>query len=1019
MKRTIVIAGTFLVAIGALVIAGRVTQSNPVFETGGPGAMRPVKSYRLDMPILDPRTGVEVIRISADLKDSAEIKMTGKSRLEHSYEFGKGSVRVPITGPLGARESAEKERARAPTSFTLEFEEASYETLEYDTSAPAGTPQGQSAHISLPSSCTGTFDDGTVLRFKSLDVDYYQTQGLLRLKTTQPVVIEREAPYLRLRGNAGLTGRFDRKENVYKLEFPAPVYAFMRREAGQGFLGLRGADASVGALPLYVCVKCDGVLALDWAARRIVFDRNVMIAPSEGAEVPVAAGNQRVECHRLTVTLDPVKDELAGATAERGPETPVRAFWGPMRVESGKPIWDARAESGKAVWDARADTADLTDDPHLWGKTADLRFDAKATRIIMDNRGRVARLYGPIKCYLDQDVAAAKDKDKLPEAWDLDADYGEVLFNDDKSRSIKEIVATADPALPSPNAVRLQSRKEGAVRAEGGKLVYEVASSMLVVTGAPPRRPFVHVTRPAEKLLAEAEQVSFSFPEGCILLERQVDVKATQKSARAGEHVHRLNADWARIAGQSDSGISRVEARAKDAREPLCLEYDGPPRCRLTGGTLVWERERELAVVSPYKDIAAQSIAFLTGEIQSKEFRFFPAESKVNATGDVVIRMKTENGDFTVNADEAECAVDPTQIQAEGPPALTALRSIRARAGLGKSVTLQGDELQAEAGEIDYDAVDDILLLKGPDRQRFRYTGAAGIDELGAQTVTFVPSENRVTLAGGVSGLVHQKNWASAAQAQSDPRVPSTPWRYEARTAQVQLRREGKAWVVSGLTAQGDIRLANEELPLLVTGDQLTFDPATQTITLGAPHRSASLQTIQYGTPPEASLLRARMIRIQRQERLEEGKVYPEIIGVLTDDVVSDFHLRKFQKPGSLPELVPDKIRVNADNVNLVVPADGSAQASSAVLMAQANGHVSFQTLAESPNAPAYSGSGARAEYQHNPFRFRLFGDAAQGKAAITHPLGTDKAQVITLKRRSDGSPQIILDDSTTQGAKP
>ncbi len=997
MKRTAIIAGSFLTAILALIIAGQLTRRGPGAEPGGPDAIPPAKNFSLDMPIFDPRSGEEIIRISAALKDSAEIRMTGKSRIEHSYEFGKGTVRVPIAAGSVMGGAKEAGSLRGPSSFTLEFEQASYRTVDADIAAPGAAATGQSARIALPGNCTGTFDDGTVVRFKSLDVNYH-TQGLVELRSSQPVQIERETPFLRLSGKAGLTGKFDRREGVYKIEFPAPVYAFMRREAGQAFLGLRGSEAKTGTAPTYVCVKCDGVLALDWGARRIVFDRNVVIAPTENPEVPVAAGDQRIECHRLTVSLDPAKEELAGAAAERGPDLPVRAVWGTVRIESGK-----------AVWDAVVDTAELTDGPHMWGKTKDFRFDTTAARIVMDNRARLARLFGPIKTFIDQEVPTTKDK--LPSAWDLDADYGEVLFNEGKGFTIKEITASADPALPSPNAIRFLSRKEGAVRAEGGKLRYDVESQTLLVTGAPPRRPFVHVARPGEKLLAEAERVSFSFREGCIVLEERVETKVTQKSERAGEHVHRLNAHWARIAGQADTGVSSVMARAKDAAEPLCLEYDGPPRCRLIGGSLLWERERDVAVVSPFQDIAAQRIVFLTGELQCRELRFLPAAAKVSAAGNVAIRLRTEHGEFTINADEAECAVDPAQMEDNGPPALTVLRSIRASADAGKKVVLQGDEIQAEAGELDYDAADDILLLKGPDRQRFRYMGTAGADELAAQTVTFVPSENRVTLSGGVAGLVHQKNWGGVPQVQGDTRVPSTPWRYEARTAQVQLRREGKAWLIAGLTAQGDVRLANDDMPIQVTGDQVAFDPGTQTITLGAPQQSASFQTIRYGTPPEASWLNARTIKIQRRERLEQGKAYPEIVGIMSDDVTCIFHLRSFQKTGTLPQLVPDKITVNADTVNLIVPADRAA-ANAAALQAEAAGHVGFRTSAESRNAPAYFGSGARADYQHNPFRFRLRGDPGGDKATVTHPLGTMKDQIITIRRRNDGSLQIGTDES-------
>jgi len=994
MKRTAIIAGSFLIAILALVIGGQLTRRVPQTEPGAPPANPPAKDFSLNMSVFDPHSDAELIRISAALKDSAEIKMTGKSRIEHSSEFGKGTIRVPIAA--GAAKSAGS--LRAPSSFPRRFEQASYRTFEaVDAAGRGGAASGESARLSLPGNCTGTFDDGTVVRFKSLDVNY-QTHGLVELKSSQPVQIEREAPFLRLSGKAGLTGKFDRKEGIYRIDFPAPVYAFMRREAGQAFLGLRGSDARTGAAPTYICVKCDGVLTLDWGARRIVFDRNILIAPTENPEVPVAAGDQRIECHRLTVSLDPAEEELAGAVAERGPDLPVRAVWGTTRIESGK-----------AAWDAAADTAELTDGPHMWSKTKDFRCDTTAARILMDNRGRLVRLFGPIKTFIDHEAPLAKDR--LPSAWDLDADYGEVRFNEGKGFTIKEITASADPALPSPKAIRFLSRKEDAVRAEGGKLRYDVESQVLVVTGVPPRRPFLHIERPGEKLMAEAERVSFFFREGGIVLEERVEAKVTQKSARAGEHVHRLNAHWVRIAGRAETGVSSVTARAKDAGAPLCLEYDGPPRCRLIGGSLLWEQDRDVAIVSPFQDIAAQRIEFLTGELRCRELRFMPAAAKVSATGEVAIRLRTERGEFTISADAAECAVDPAQLQDGGPPALTALRGIKASAGAGRKVVLQGDALQAEAGELDYDALDDILLLKGPDRQRFRYTGPAGADELAAQTVTFVPSESRVTLSGGVAGLVHQRNWGDAPQVPNDPRAPSTPWRYEARTAQVQLRREGSSWLVAGLTAQGDVRLANDEMPIHVTGDQLAFDPGTQTITLGAPRESASFQTIRYGVPPEASWLNARTIKLQRREQLDQGKAHPEIFGVMSEDVTCIFHLRSFQKTGALSELVPDKITVNADRVNLTIPAD-RAPARAAGFQAEAVGHVGFRTSAESRDAPAYFGSGARADYQHNPFRFRLRGDQAGGKAVLTHPMGAEKAYTISIRRRSDGSLQYEKDDS-------
>ena len=71
MKRTAIIAGSFLIAILALVIGGQLTRRVPQTEPGAPPANPPAKDFSLNMSVFDPHSDAELIRISAALKDSA------------------------------------------------------------------------------------------------------------------------------------------------------------------------------------------------------------------------------------------------------------------------------------------------------------------------------------------------------------------------------------------------------------------------------------------------------------------------------------------------------------------------------------------------------------------------------------------------------------------------------------------------------------------------------------------------------------------------------------------------------------------------------------------------------------------------------------------------------------------------------------------------------------------------------------------------------------------------------------
>jgi len=992
-RRSLVIAAVFLGAVALLLFLGHLGRK-PASSDWPLLKGRRSEGNKVVIPLWDPKKARKFY-LRADLKEDS-VFVLGQTAEEQTIAFGKGEVTVPFELP--------SEKGKGTGTFQLEFSEATYR----------GIPGlSRSARISLPAPCTGILNDGvsrTTIECASLNIDWRSTQHMT-LETKQPVRIHRDKPELILEGTAGFTGRFSDRDNEYVLRFPAPVRAWLTRTAGETVLSL--SPAPEGQSGGYLCIQCEtpgGGLVIDWGNNTITFDRRVVVSPTTKPQVPPKRSARRFECHRLVLSINPTTKSLIKAEAERGPDTTVRGFWDTVTVEGGK-----------AVWETRAETAVLTGAPHLWGKTDTLRFDAEAEVIQFDTKSHVATLKGPIKSNLEH--TALPERLNLPGFWILTADRAEVAFASAQEHRITAITASADPTLPVQQGVRFESLPQGSIVATGGKLTYKISEEILTVEGLPGQAPYLEIkgtrtSRPdltprsllAFRLAAWAKRVRFSFADGSVYLEEQVNAKVVRTTREAAELTDRLRAHKLKLTLEEDAADFAVEAWGRDLEAPLTLDYDGPPRVRLEGGHLIWERSKGLVRVLPQGPITRQVITFLTGKLSSRKLEFKPeaAQTQALAHGGVEAEIATDYGPVKLNADHAELTVDSTLAKAEGPPALNALKHLTVWSDGAGHAELRHKKLSASATRATYDATKGIILLGGQGIQTFSLVGPAGSDDVHARSVKFIPQENRLSLSGGVSGIIHQGNWSAEPALSAAADGPRTPWRYEADSAEIQLRRLEERWEVTGLTATGSVRLRNDELRLTIEGDRLTFDSSTRTIVLGSEAQGGGIQTIRFGTPPRQNLLSGRKITVTRRERLEDGLIKPEVTAVLTRDVRCLFYLRELPNVKNVPEYAPEKFEVSADKVVLVVPT-GHDATRGLISYAHATGNVMFQGYKESgagSGAP-YQGFGSQAYYTSVPLTFLVLGDGKGQPANVRTPLGNVVSQVIQLRQRPDRTLEV------------
>ncbi len=1010
-KRTLTISCIFLGLIVLLFVLARVfhsqddvlkTEWNKLDES-------PQKNY-VKIPFYDPDRGGEPFLFEAEIADAENRQDLDVINMDSfNYTFGKGTV----TLPLDTMKTGRGEESKGSEILTLDFQKAECEKIP-------GLTEKVEVKFTAPGS--GVLkQSGINMEFQSLDITW-ESPGYADIRSSERVVLERKNPFFLLEGDGGCDGLFKESGSLARFTFFSPVSVFLSRESGSSILALTGEDNAPGALE-YFCVTCKGALVLDLNNHNLVFDKDVLVFPTEkvGKEAKENKTNN-FRCHQLEIKLDPETRQPLYAEAKRGTALPVQGVWDTVTVESGKVRWTTQDE-----------TVTLSDAPMISGKTEQVRFFAQSKEITMDMGSHVAVLSGRINSTIEQQ--SDNPEERFPALWGLTADLGKVFLSKEDRLRIEKVVALTDPMIENPTGIVLRSREKGGITALGGRLVYDVVQEELVVTGLPNQAPSLHFEHEGEKVKAEARRVRFSFAEKTIFLEEGVSVAVKGATPEGRAYTHRVAAHGASItladdapaedaapgteavgrggaeadgsAGFSKQNLATIRAWAKNKDEPVVFHFDGRQRFRLVGGLLEWKRGDNRIRLSPYKELTRQVIELNQGTLFCKQFEFDPDAALLEAEGNVALNNFTVDGrTFSLEADTAECRFNTTDIKEMGPPTLSKLKSVKASSLPLKKVVFTGEQLEAVAEFIIYDGDKERLLFSGKGMQRFRFRGENGTDELAAQKVWFSPKENRLELTGGLSGHLYQENWSKKGLEGVSDLPKGTKWQYEAQTAEAQFQKTGNEWKLITFEAEKDVKLSNADLQLFVSGEHLTYDHRNQALTLDAKAQEGGtgLQSITYGPLEQKNWLVARTIRISRRERIQRGALIAEIVAVLTEDVRCNFHLRALKDKKEMPKTAPQKLDITADRICFIAPAKKSTTGGS-VSFAQAEGNVMFKAYSrtDSNSKPLYSGSGARALYCHTPMHFALFGEK-NDKAVIEHPLGEERGTVITISRRSDGS---------------
>lgn len=1037
-KRSMVIALSFFIAIVLLFTLTYFLDPGATSKIDPKKIVEGEDDNNIEIVFYDPDQGGKPVRFKAKLKKhGVNLNLIREQPLK--CPFGEGKATIPLN-------FGDSSLTGGGSGFIdLTFEEAIYENFPGIT---------RKALIHFPANGECRFREGDQQNsanslnviFKTLKVDW-EEPGYATMVSDKQVTITRQSPFLLLKGEGGLQGDFKKAEKSSQLYFPAPVSVFLTKEMGAELpKKLKPAgeklDTEIGA---YLGIQCDGALAFDLKRNTFTFDKNVILYnPKTTTQKASKDDPYRFECHQLIMTLNRGDTEtpVRQVEARRGVNMPVRCYWDTVTIESGK-----------ATWEGRTERSTLSDAPHLWGTDDMFVFDATATQIDMDPVSGVAKLSGPIQSLLRQNQKI--DDKALPTVWDLKADFGEVFCDPDDHYKISKIIVTTDPMLEGADGVQLESRDNKKIRAIGGKLVYDVATQKVKVTGLPNHWPKLHLPHDRESVDAHAKVITFAFEENKVYLEEGVSVNMIQKRDNEDPYMHRLMAhkvcitlkegidakDMKGDAGGKAAGgkagddvastslllkndmIQRIEAWALNQAQPLEFSLDGPSAARLAGGKLVWEQGMGKITILPYKEITRQTISFRQGTLFAKTFEFFPIEQRIVAEGQVAVEgIKVRDDVFAVHADKVECFYkDNTGDETIAPPTLSAIRKVVASSLPLKKVTLSGETISGSAKIIEFDSEKDYLLFTGGEKQVFKYFGRAGRDEVSAREITYIPSEKRLKLVNDVSGVLHQANWAQdqdedepeenvSEEKASDsksalPDMANTRWQYNAREAEILFKEVDKQLIIVSCVVREDYQLVNPDVNLVITGKGMRYYPETETIDLGNVDERTTLQNIRYGPKGKESWLTARQIKLSRRERLDRGGKKPEIVAVLSKDVRCNFHLRTLKPDKPISQGTPKKIDITADRIIFVVPAENKV-IDNYVSYAKAEGQVVFKAYHQEDyqGKPPYSGSGAKAVYQHAPMTFTIFGDGKGRKATITYPLGEEKSDAITIIRHPDGS---------------
>jgi len=1029
MKKLLVFLGIFAFVLGVfLVVTGQfASDPRPDGEgAGAPGGTSMPETERgtfVRYPYFDAVKGRLAVEFSGYVIGSPDLIAIAASPPDSAkLQLRKGRVQVPLYATQQTTEPGVKVGGATVREFVFEFEQAE------------GIFSRGVQTVAIHRGGTGRADDGTFLDFEELQLTSDGASGW-KASCGKRALLRREA--MEIRAEKGFVASID-AAGLRRVEFQPPVRTFfLPGSEGLPFVvvpPVGGARSRVGAAAAEsaVCVRCAGPLTIDREEAIIRYSRQVEIFPVETFEEGLLEKipPTHARCELLTLQMDLGSKTLRGATAERGPNTPVQTFradaQGGFNVEGDRLVWERGAGRSEQLIQG---VTTLTGTPRMWGEN----WEVAAGRIRLDLDTRTADFEERVRGWFtgpERRIAGSEAAEGLPAAnvWDFQAQTAKAEF---------EKGAEGEPfrlALERITAYGAEGGEAGGIEVRRRDKIPVIAYGPILRCTFQDRQirtismdSSLSVLRPRfsyGRSWLTAGRVVLIEDEGAAILENDVrayvDAQADAASSPTGGTpvLHEIRAEKARVTlvGIGETRKLVIDGWGTPDRE-LTMKIMGDRIFRIFGDHLRWEQASGVATLTG--EARPQRIELFHGELEATTLRFDEKKQTARADGKVRIRIReTEAAQpLAMSADHvevhlrnpdaaAEAVATAAPAPASGPdprPAPAAggkeapAEQIQRQLGQVHSaaawvddpaaggVVVEGRGYHGSCERAEWDGrkrvlrfmgrgVQSLVLERSPERK----------DEVQASEVTCDWAANRIHLTGNVRGVLYldrSLGRKTAGEPGPDKKAPEAgiPLAYQADEVEIEVVPGGDGgYDIGQVTATRHVQVENQSYQLKLTGHRLVYDATRQFVLIDAPADESSPELRRGG--PEECRVTAREMRIWRlapddpADRTSPGK----LAATLDRDV--SMYLALEREMGSSPGILPQKVLVTAERVTFLFDPSRGASPQSSLVEARAEGNVVF-------SSGRYQGRADRALYDGLRRQLTLLGtqNGAGAVPAMVH----------------------------------
>lgn len=732
---------------------------------------------------------------------------------------------------------------------------------------------------------------------------------------------------------------------IGELKIMPPVVVVLDRSKGGSFLAF-GKDKDAGSaaepdasdppssLDQQVFLVGDGPLTIDRVNNQAIFHDRVRIfeAPKTATiENPPPPGDTWFSCEELQLAFDPSTLQFIGATALRG-ERPIA-----VHLPDGNMITAGRMQwlegSGEALLDEGVN-----------GSGTMLTFQADNARLLTLERR--CHLKGNVTAEFQRSSSDATGADPQQQdsrslsRWQMTGtDHAELTWLDhSRNKSERGRLQEFRAAAAVAHGLKITELREHGAELAGTTLIYDGASDTLEMIGtdrAPSLRPsFKEGVGGRNKIEAGRIALALTSPEltfkdavnftihdvpGQPVPGQAEDIPSWMRDHHAHGKCQELRLTWDQNRElQEVVAVASKERLRGSPQDRMWFELVGSRRAKLGGANLSWtagEQQIRLTGEPAYVDYHEGAVV-----LSGQEIRFDVALQTLDATDAQQVRLEAqtallERAPLTAIGEPSprpstpdrpvvilspnlhvqlaqsqsdDSAASNTNSKSDDP--LQTVKFARAWDSSGGFVEISDGVLVAMGREVEWNAEQHLLKLKGEGRQRILHLEGENDDELSAKSIVVQTDRRQIVLEGEVRGRLHQQPPTGSRDAAARVDVP---WNVSASGLTATLSEvvtNGKTeLVLDNVDARGRIRLTSPDQSVSFEGSACQWSRSNQTMIVKDPDDELALQTLRYGTPDGGqSDVRAREIRVTRNPG--ERNSIETLWVFLTGDVVGNFH---------------------------------------------------------------------------------------------------------------------------------